>query len=644
VSFASLLVDEPGQIVLMTGNEAVARGAVEAGIGYASSYPGSPSVEVLADLGRLADKFHHYAEWSVNEKVALEGAAAASFAGLRAICVMKPNGLNVALDSLAAIAISGTKAGLVLVVGDDPAGHSSTNEEDSRPLAKAAHLPVLEPSTPQEAKDMTLFAFELSEQVKLPVVLRCVTRICHASANVVLGPVRAGCREPRIGPEERFITNVAFHCLQEAKLAQLRRLGDTMPFNLYTGPEDAGTVVITGGVGFMYVREALADLGLEAGVGVLKLGLTWPLPEGLLLKYLRSAAKVVFIEEVEPFIEENVTQLAAQHLAEVYPLSFFGQKSGHVAGQYGPGIGEMNPETVLRALAAVTGVPYTPPVAGEVLREALKEVLPDIPDRERAFCAGCPHRASFWAIKSALALDGRTPVVLGDIGCYTLGLTRTGFNLLQTVHAMGSGVGMACGLGRLSDYGFQQPVVALVGDSTFYHSALPALLNARYNGSSFLLIVLDNETTAMTGHQPHPGTGRNAMGGETLKIPIEAVAEGLGIPVTVHDPYDVEGATRAVFDALAAGGVRVLVLRRACVLVAARQESRPRVYVDQDLCLADRCGCNRFCNRVFACVANIWDAQKNKAVIDEVLCNRCGVCASLCPAGAIKVEGGTGVV
>ncbi|HUW64008.1 MAG TPA: thiamine pyrophosphate-dependent enzyme [Spirochaetia bacterium] len=636
MSFISLLVDEPGRNVLMTGNEAVARGAVEAGIGYASSYPGSPSVEILANLGRLAQKFNHYAEWSVNEKVALEGAAAASFAGLRAICVMKPNGLNVALDSLASIAISGIKAGLVLVVGDDPAGYSSTNEEDSRPLEKAAHIPVLEPGTPQEAKEMTLFAFELSEQIKLPVALRCVTRICHASANVIVGPVEGGCREPFIGTDERFITNVALHRVQEAKLARVRHMADTMPFNRYTGPEDAKTVVITAGVGFMYAREALAELGLAAEVGILKLGLTWPLPEGMLLKYLKTAEKVIFIEEIEPFIEENVMHLAAQHLMEVYPLRFYGQKSGHVAGQYGPGIGEMDPETVTRALAAVCGKSYTPPVAGEFLKDA----MPDIPSRERAFCAGCPHRASFWAVKSALALDGRSPVVLGDIGCYTLGLTRTGFNLLQTVHAMGSGVGMACGLGRLADYGFHQPVIALVGDSTFYHSALPALLNARYNKSSFLLIVLDNETTAMTGHQPHPGIGKNAMGEEGLKITIESVATGLGLPVTVHDPYDVEGATEAVFRSLQAEGPRVLVLRRACALVAAHQGKRPRVYVDQDLCIADNCGCNRFCNHVFACVANIWDAAKNKAVIDEVLCNRCGVCAGLCPVGAIKVEGG----
>lgn len=637
MSFLSLLVNQPGRSVLMTGNEAVVRGAIEAGIGYASSYPGSPTAEILGNLGRLAGDYNFYAEWSVNEKVALEGAAAASFTGLRAICIMKPNGVNVALDSLASISISGIKAGLVLVVGDDPAGHSSTNEEDSRYLAKLAHLPILEPGTPQEAKDMTLAAFELSEKIKLPVVLRCVTRICHASGNVAIGEVKKEDKKPGIGKDERFITVIFLHALQEAKLSQLRVMADTLPLNRYIGPEDAKTLIVTSSVSFMYAREALRELGLDKEVGILKLGITWPLPEKTLLKHLKEAEKVIFVEEIEPFIEENVMHLAAQHIMDLYPLQFYGQKSGHVAGPSGPGIGEMNPEIVTRALASICGVSYTPPGGCDA---SVKSLIPSVPRRDLAFCAGCPHRASFWAVKSALTLDGRGGVVLGDIGCYTMGLSRTGFKLLQTVHAMGSGVGMASGLGKLGDYGFEQPVVAMVGDSTFYHSAIPALVNARYNKSNFLLIVLDNGTTAMTGHQPHPGLGKNAMGDEVVQISIEAVVEGLGIPVTVHDPFDVQGTTEVVFSLLQGEGARVLVLRRACALVAARGVKRPRVYVDQELCIGESCGCNAFCNKVFSCTASIWDKEKGKAVIDEVVCNRCQVCVSLCPRGAIKVEGG----
>ncbi|MGB9825627.1 MAG: thiamine pyrophosphate-dependent enzyme, partial [Desulfofundulus sp.] len=602
--------------------------------------PGSPTAEILGNLGRLARDYNFYAEWSVNEKVALEGAAAASFAGLRSMCIMKPNGVNVALDTLASISQSGIKAGLVLVVGDDPGGHSSTNEEDSRYLGKLAHIPILEPATPQEAKDMTLAAFELSEKIKLPVLLRCVTRICHASGNVTIGELAGGNGKPEIGQNERFVTVVFLHALQEAKLNQVRQIADAWPFNRYLGPENARTLVVTTGVSFMYAREAVKELGLEGEVGIFKLGISWPLPEKTLLGHLKAADNVLFFEEVEPFIEENVMYLAAQHIADLYPLRFFGQKSGHVSGPSGPGIGEMNPETVIKVLASICGVNYNPP---PVCDESVKNLVPGIPQRDLAFCAGCPHRAAFWAVKSALALDGRNGIVLGDIGCYTMGLGRTGFNLLQTVHAMGSGVGMACGLGKLAEYGFKQPVVAVVGDSTFYHAAIPALVNARYNKSDFLLIVLDNETTAMTGHQPHPGLGKNAMGEEVVRISVESVVEGLGIPVSVHDPYDVEGTTEVVFNLLQTEGTKVLVLRRACALIAARGARKPAVYVDQDLCIGDSCGCNRFCNKTFSCPANIWDVKKNKAMIDEVVCNRCQVCVSLCPRGAIKVEGGENI-
>lgn len=637
MSFLSLLVNQPGRNVLMTGNEAVARGAIEAGIGYASSYPGSPTAEILGSLGRLARDYNYYAEWSVNEKVALEGAAAASFTGLRSICIMKPNGVNVALDALASISQSGIKAGLVLVVGDDPAGHSSTNEEDSRYLEKLAHIPILEPSTPREAKDMTLAAFELSEKIKLPVALRCVTRVCHASGNVVVGEIAAGVGEQVIGKNEKFITLVFLHALQESKLKQVRQMADMWPFNCCVGPGNAKTLVITAGASFMYAREAVKELSLEGEVDIFKLGISWPLPEKTLLDHLKAAEKVIFIEEIESFIEENVMHLAAQHIMDLYPLQFYGQKSGHVAGPAGPGIGEMSPEIVTRVLASICDVVYSPPQSCD---QSVKKLIPSLPQRDLAFCAGCPHRASFWAVKSALALDGRDGIVFGDIGCYTMGLSRTGFNLLQTTHAMGSGVGMACGLGKLAEYGFKQPVVAVVGDSTFYHAAIPALINARYNKSNFLLIVLDNETTAMTGHQPHPGMGKNAMGEEVVCISVESVVEGLGIPVSVHDPFDIETTTELVFNSLQSKGVKVLILRRACALVAAKGAKKPRVYVDQELCIGDSCGCNRFCNKTFSCTANIWDVNNNKAVIDEVVCNRCQVCVSLCPRGAIKVEGG----
>ncbi|WP_051276093.1 thiamine pyrophosphate-dependent enzyme [Desulfovirgula thermocuniculi] len=637
MSASGVRLDDPGRSVLLTGNEAVARGALEAGIAYASSYPGSPSAEVLEVLAALAEERGFYAEWSVNEKVALEGAAAASLAGLRSICIMKADGLNVALDTLTALSASGTKGGLVVVVADDPGAHSSVKEEDSRYLGKVAHLVILEPADPQEARDMTVAAFGLAEQLRAPVMLRCVTRVCHASGNVVLGtlpPKPAG--RPHIGCQERYITHVAYHRIQEERLAQAREIGEGWPFNAYQGPPEPEILVITAGPGYLYAREAVEVLGLEGRVGILKLGMSWPLPEKFLLRHLKSASKVLFVEEVEPFHEENVGYLVACHLEEVFPLALYGKKSGHVAGPKGPGLGEIDVDTVIRALAALAGIPYEAQ-PGDYGREA-RELVKKIPRRELGFCAGCPHRASFWALKTAIALDGREVVVLGDIGCYTLGAGRSGHYLMQTVHAMGSGVGMASGLGKLERLGFSQPVVALVGDSTFYHAAVPALINARYNQSRFLLVVLDNGTTAMTGHQPHPGSGVTALGKRVPALSMEEVAGAFGIPVTVHDPYDVKGAVEALYRLLRQDGVRVLVLRRAYALLTARQEKKPRVYVDPKRCLGDACGCHRFCSRVFGCPANTWDAALGRAKIDETVCTGCGVCATLCPQGAIVVE------
>ncbi|MEW6274540.1 MAG: thiamine pyrophosphate-dependent enzyme [Bacillota bacterium] len=640
MSITGVKTDRPGQAVLLTGNEAVARGALEAGVGFASSYPGSPTAEVLSILGRLAAEFNLYAEWSINEIVALEGAAAASFAGVRALCVMKPDGLNVAIDFLTTLAMSGTKSGLVIFVGDDPNAHSSIKEEDSRYLAKLAHVPVLEPATVAEAKEMVKVAFELSETLRYPVIVRGVTRICHASGNVVLGALPPREKAPCIPPEERFLTNPgavpAYHQKQEEKLRRAAEL--ELPFNRYEGPAGAEILVIGCGPAFLYAREAVASLGLTDRVGLLKLGLTWPLPEKLVLNRLRSAKKVIFAEETDPILEESVTSLAARHWSAVGEISFFGKNSAHVAGPFGPGAGELNVDIMVKALTAVAGLPVPEPAVSPPQDPPFAPGVPVI-DRELAFCAGCPHRASFWAVRAALELDGRNGFVTGDIGCYTLGLGRTGYYLLRTAHCMGASVGVAAGLSKLARLGFGQPVVAVIGDSTFFHAAVPALIDARYNQARFLCVVLDNGTTAMTGHQPHPGMGINAMGEKAPAVAIEEVVAGLGIPCTIQDPYDIRTTVRVVFDLLQQNQLHVLVLRRECALTAARQTKKPRVYVDQERCLGDACGCVRFCSRVFSCPANIWDAAAGKARIDEAVCTGCGVCAANCPQQAIVVEG-----
>ncbi len=666
MSLRSVGLREPGKTVLLSGNEACARGAIEAGVKFCSSYPGSPSSEVLGTLAAMAPEFGFYAEWSTNEKVALESAAAASFAGLRAMSVMKSNGVNVVSDFMASVALSSTGAGLVLLISDDPSSHSSINEQDSRLYSKMFEIPMLEPSDYQEAKDMMKWAFELSETLKQIVIVREVTRIAHARGTVVLGEIPETNARPKFGPNDRYLCLPVFHSRQHQQLAQAAEIFETSTFNKYTGPAGAGDLVICSGTSGMYAREALDALGLEGKIGCLKIGTTYPLPNQLILKHLAQAKRVIFFEEINSFLEDQVMTLAAQNWAKLSNPRFFGQNSGDVAGQKGPGIGEMDPDVVANSLRKILGLPapsYTPPAAlstgfdaapkpggalagsGAEISGAAGGATPggcpcpvEPPNRDLAMCSGCPHRASYWALKTALEMDGRGGFVIGDIGCYSMGAMKTGYFTLRTLHSMGSGVGIASGFGKLDFFGFDQPVVAVMGDSTFFHSCVPGLLNARYNRSSFLCVVLDNSTTAMTGHQPHPGTGKNAFGEPVPPVAIEEVTRGIGLPTTVCNPFEVEKTIETVLDLLSQKGLQVLILREPCALVVASSRKKDRVWVEQEECRGEGCGCARFCNRVWACPANIWDSGTNKAAIDDVICTRCGVCVSLCPAGAIKIE------
>ncbi len=636
MSLHALRTDAPGDTVILSGNEAIARGALEAGLAFAAAYPGSPSSEILGSLGALARDFGFYAEWSTNEKVAMESAAAASFAGVRAMTIMKADGLNVALDFMTSLGYSGVKGGMVIVISDDPSAHSSTKEEDTRYLVHAAHLPLLEASTVEEAKEMTRWAFDLSEAISLPVIVRSVTRIAHARGSVQLGALRAPSHAAHYDLSDRFLTNKACHEVLHGRVGAARERFEESPFNSVEGPAGASRVIVAAGPGVTYAREAVRLLGAADEVKLIKLGTTWPLPERFLSTHLAGARQVLFLEEIEPFIETEVKSFWAQHAEAMGPLKFLGKASGHVAGPGGPGIGELTPEIVLQAAGALAGRDFEP--RSEAFRARLGSMaLPDLPARALAFCPGCPHRASFWAIKAALELDGRQGVVLGDIGCYTLGAMQTGYFTLRTVHAMGSGAGLASGFGKLDVLGFTQPVIAVVGDSTFYHAVIPALVNARYNDSPVLIIVVDNGTTAMTGHQPHPGTGRLATGEVTSAVPIEATARGLGIPTEVQDPLRVEETVESVYRLLQTEGAKLLILRSPCALLPSVKRLH-RAWVDPARCIGESCGCARFCNRSFSCPALIWDTEHGRARVDEVLCSGCGVCVDLCPRQAIELQ------
>ncbi|HNX28942.1 MAG TPA: thiamine pyrophosphate-dependent enzyme [Syntrophomonadaceae bacterium] len=626
-----ITADEPGKTYLMQGNEAVARGALEAGIRFAAAYPGSPSSEILTMLGHVADKMEMYAEWSTNETCALEACLGASFARVRSLCVMKQNGLLVVGDALHSASLSGVKGGLVMIVADDPSAHSSTNEFDSRHQAKSAALPMLEPANIQEAKDMVKWGYELSEQLQQLVMVRTVTRINHGRSTVTLGQMLAEKPNPvTIGEWDRMVAINWFKDAQIAKLDQAQEIFEESPFNWYKGPEAPEIIIITCGTGWLYSSEAVEALGLNEKVGILKIGTTYPLPEKFIVKHLLNTNKVLVVEEVDPFLEQNIAGIIAYHPElNIELLGRCGQKTL-------PRNGELNPDIVRNILASLTGKVFTGPEVAVIPPE---EATP-LPARELTFCAGCPHRASFFLLKQTLRIHEGQGVVMGDIGCYTMGGQRAGHYLYNFLCCMGGGINAAEGMGQLTRFGFKQPVLALAGDSTFFHSCIPGLVNAKYHDSNMLFVVLDNSATAMTGFQPHPGIGLTAMGKAAEPISIQKVAEAIGCQVTVADPFDISGTTEIVYKLLKQPGLKVLILKQECATLAVRKRKKPRVWVDQDLCRGDECGCGRFCSRIWGCPGNIWDYEAGRAKIDEVVCVGCGVCASLCPAGAIKIEGG----
>jgi indolepyruvate ferredoxin oxidoreductase alpha subunit len=628
--------DSPGKKTLLMGNEAIARGAIEAGVQVCAAYPGNPSSEIIGSLSQVARELGTYVEWSVNEKVALEVATAASFAGLRGLTAMKQNGLNVASDFLFNLNLTGSKGGLVVVVCDDPSALSSTNEEDSRLYAKMCNLPLLEPSTAEEAQKMTRWAFDLSEDLGLPCLIRSVTRLSHARGIAELGPIPKNRPIPKfdtsrpIIPQPVMETHKALH----NKIKKCQGRFEESPFNLYRGPESPELLVVTCGPGWMYVREALANMGAENRAGIVKLGTTWPLPTSFLIEHLKKANRILFVEEVDPFLENNIKALCAQSAGELGVKTFLGKASGNL-----PDIGEINPDIVARAIQQVLDVSYEPRSL-QYAQEAAEAVSLLAPLRELGFCAGCPHRATYWSVKNALAMDGHGGIVLGDIGCYTLGVHPAGFSQVKTCHAMGSGVGLANGFGHLERFGLNQPVLTVCGDSTFYHAAIPALVNARYNQSNFLMLILDNSATAMTGFQPHPGTGRTAMGAEASVVDIEALCKALGARVQVKNPFDVQETTETIYELLQdRDGIKVLILKQECALVRVkRQKALYKVRVNQERCIGEECGCNRRCTRIFKCPGLVWDSVTGKAKIDEAICTGCGVCADICPQSAILKE------
>jgi len=562
---------------------------------------------------------------------------------------MKQNGVHVTSDFLLHLAASGTRGGMILISCEDPGALSSVNEVESRYFAPMIEIPLLEPADFQEAKDMTRWAFELSEEIRNIVMVRSVTRLSHGSGNVRFGKLpdtdtkrQAKFRSdgPILDPDEGMVFSapvVYKHQLQQEKIKRAGEIFELSPFNTYRGPEKPELLIITSSICYLYCGEALSILGLPERVGVLKFGTTWPLPPELLKRHISLTDRILIVEEVRPFLEEHVKILAAGMAQEIGIKTFYGKETGHL-----PSVGELNPDLVVSALGKILGINSYVGMPPDYEKKVEMLTSTRTPRRDLTFCPGCPHRASLWSIHNALQMDGRRGFVCGDIGCYSMAILSPscGFGTLKTLHSMGSGTGIASGFGVLRPFGMEQPVLTVCGDSTFYHAVIPALINAVHHRANITLIVLENGGTAMTGFQPHPGLTVNAMGQEVPAADIARICETIGARVEIRDPFELEETREVIMRFLEdEEGVRVLVLRQICGLSPEKKTGkRYEVRIDETLCLGENCGCNRLCTRIFRCPGINWDREKKKAVIDEVICAGCGVCSFICPAEAIKRE------
>jgi len=608
-----LLTDNPGEKMLLLGNEAIARGAVEAGVAFASTYPGTPSSEISLNFFQMSQECDLYFEYSTNEKVALEVAAAAANCGVRAMCVMKHVGLNVAADALMTLAYVGVKGGLVILTADDPYMFSSQNEQDNRYYAKLSGLPMLEPSSVAEAKAMLPDAFDLSEELQEPVLFRTTTRINHSSGIVELGPMR-----PRVTRGDftkdplNLVTVPAVSRNLHVKLLQhydqAQSLAEKSPHNRLEGNGRLG--VVCNGVSYHYVRDALRELGVEERFKVLRLGFSHPIPAKRIKDFLQDCEKVLVVEEGEPYMEEAVKALA-QEAGLTLPIQ--GKSPELFSRLY-----EYDPAMVRNNLARYFDISHQPRTPVDT------SDTPPIPQRPPTLCAGCSHRATFYEVRKAA--EGMETVFPTDIGCYTLGLLPP-LSAADFLICMGSSVGTSGGFSTVTD----KKVIAFIGDSTFFHSGIPGLINGVFNNHNFTLVILDNGTTAMTGHQPHPGVDMEKLNLDGYRpVSIEAVVRAIGVPhVTVIKPYKVKKSIEAIREAVQYEGVSVIISQETCALYAKSLKLARR----KPFTITEKCRNHRDCIEDLACPAfYVWNERIH---IDPNLCTGCALCAQICPENAI---------
>jgi indolepyruvate ferredoxin oxidoreductase, alpha subunit len=593
---------------LLSGNEALAFGAYHAGVQVAAAYPGTPSTEILENLSRYKDI---YAEWSTNEKVAMEVGMGASYTGARTMVSMKHVGLNVAADPFMAASLTGIIGGLVVVCADDPQIHSSQCEQDNRHYARLAKVAMLEPSDSQDVYDIMGYAFDISEQFDTPVMVRTTTRIAHSKSVVDVNRTRTVKNaQPafHFNPQKYImlpVNAVPRHVKVEERLVKLSAFTETFPMNKITwNKRKLG--IVTSGVAYQYAREVFPEASF------LKLGMTWPLPEKMIKEFAKGVEKLIVIEELDNFLQQNIQAMGVKVTGK----------------EFIPLVGELNTRIVLESSIGAGLVPESekpavlPPAAG-------------IPKRPPLLCPGCPHAGIYFTMnmlaQRTSLLNAKEPtepkvIITGDIGCYTLGAYPP-FSVLDTTACMGAGIGQAIGMEKA---GVKSKIVAVIGDSTFMHSGITGVVNAVYNDSHITILILDNHTTAMTGHQEHPGTGISAQGKPTTEVDIENLCRGIGVKdLKVVNAFDVKALRNAMRDAINAPVLSVVIVRGACA-VQVKKRSNPRK-VDKELCV--NCG---YCFRL-GCGAI--QSVDGKAYIEPSLCagDACGLCEQLCAQKAIGV-------
>lgn len=589
------------------GNSAIAIGALCSGVKLVAGYPGTPSTEIIETICKVPHKGVHL-EWSVNEKAAMEVAAAAAYAGARTMVTMKQVGLNVASDPLMSLAYVGVRGGMVIVVADDPGPISSQTEQDTRRFASFCRIPVLDPSSPEEAFDMVKDAFVFSEKYHTPVILRPTTRVCHGYASISFDE-NYEAKDPS-GFEKDSSKWVIFpklsynnHRLIEERLPVIAEDLSSYGYNrIIKDSNNSGKAVLASGISLAYVRECISNLDLK----VIGIASAFPLPKRFLLEALNGVDELICFEELSPFLEEELLKLCGEHQLKI---RIKGKLTGDV-----PHSGELGVNKVQSILNKFLGrndksegISFT-------------EKIPDPPQRPPVLCAGCPHRGSFYAVKVA---TGRKKTYLcGDIGCYTLG-NALPLDMVDTCLCMGAGITMAQGFNHLDK---EAKSFAFIGDSTFFASGISGIVNAVYNEADITVCILDNATTAMTGHQPHPGTGFNLQGNYVDKIDIESVLKGIGVKkVMTVNPHDLKASVAAVKECMKVDGVKAIIFRAPCISIV-KLKDKCRVM--------DKCSNCNICINKLGCPA--MSLKNDKVVIDESLCVGCTLCAQLCPHKAIE--------